>query len=434
MRESKPRIYIAIDTLWPVVGGAERQAIAHARGLRERGFEATVVTLRHDRAWRRREVIEGVPVTRVAGWVAGGRERFPAPLRKLAYLLGLLMMAWTVWRHRRRYDVLCVYKLNLLAAPAALACLLAGKPMIISSRCADSGVGAGTHPAPLAPGPFGVCREAGAYDISDAELLESLGAPVLRLTCYLLRRARAVVIVLSSRMGHELAAHGLWLPATLYIPNGVDATRFAPVRTDLLEDERARTVVCVCRLSYQKGVDMLLYAWQLVHTQAPTARLIVVGTGPLHKDLERLAEGLGVASAVEFAGVQSNVPAQFHRAGIAVLASRWEGMPNAVLEAMACGLPCVGTRVSGSEDIIQHGVNGLLVDPDDYRGMAAALLTLLRDTALTRDYGRAARATIEQQYTLERITDRYVELYETLTHGGQPEGSRTVIIEGEFAR
>src|SRR5919198_6684737 len=89
---SKPRIYIAIATFLPMVGGAERQALAHARSLRERGYEATIMTLRHDRAWSRHEAIEGVPVMRVAGRVAGGRERFPGPLRRLAYLLGLLAM------------------------------------------------------------------------------------------------------------------------------------------------------------------------------------------------------------------------------------------------------------------------------------------------------------------------------------------------------
>ena len=84
---------------------------------------------------------------------------------------------------------------------------------------------------------------------------------------------------------------------------------------------------------------------------------------------------------------------------------------------MACGLPCVATRVSGSEDIIQHGVNGLLVEPEDYQGMAQALLTLLRDPAMARQYGRAARVTIEQHYSLEHIMDRYIELYQRIAHG-----------------
>ena len=87
-------------------------------------------------------------------------------------------------------------------------------------------------------------------------------------------------------------------------------------------------------------------------------------------------------------------------------------MPNAILEAMACGLPCVATRVSGSEDLIQHGENGLLVDVYDYPAMAQAILTLLRDPERVHMYGLAARERIEQAYSLEHITDRYVALYQ----------------------
>jgi glycosyltransferase involved in cell wall biosynthesis len=83
----------------------------------------------------------------------------------------------------------------------------------------------------------------------------------------------------------------------------------------------------------------------------------------------------------------------------------------------------VATRVSGSEDVIQHGVNGLLVEPEDPQALARALLTLLQDPSLARTYGRAARATIEQHYALDRITDRYVALYEALASSGTPPGS-----------
>lgn len=165
------------------------------------------MTIRHDRAWPRHDAIQGVPVIRVAGWPAGGRERLPTPLRKLAYLMGLLAMGWTLWWHRRRYDVLSVYQLNLLAFPAALACLLAGKPLVISPRCADSGRRAGAHqelsrlPAPLAPDALRLWSEARKRDMGDPE---GLGAPALRAVGYLLRRTCAAVVVLSSRIWSTL--------------------------------------------------------------------------------------------------------------------------------------------------------------------------------------------------------------------------------------
>src|SRR5205085_434813 len=130
--------------------------------------------------------------------------------------------------------------------------------------------------------------------------------------------------------------------------------------------------------------------------------------------LECMAQALGIAGSVEFAGLQSDVPAQLHRGCLAVLPSRWEGMPNALLEAMACGLACVATRVSGSEDAIEHGVNGLLVEPEDYQGLAQALLILLGDQALTEQYGKAARISSEKYYSLEHIMDKYIELYQSM--------------------
>jgi glycosyltransferase involved in cell wall biosynthesis len=170
-------------------------------------------------------------------------------------------------------------------------------------------------------------------------------------------------------------------------------------------------------LRYEKGIDVLLQAWYLVQKQLPQpsqARLIIVGDGPLQTQLECMAQALGIAGSVEFAGLQSDILAQLHRGTLAVLPSRFEGMPNALLEAMACGSACVATRVSGSEDIIQHGVNGLLVESEDYQGMAQALFTLLRNPALAQKYGHVARTTIEKHFSLEHITDMYVELYQRI--------------------
>jgi glycosyltransferase involved in cell wall biosynthesis len=414
------RIYIAISNFLPLVGGAEKQALAQARSLRERGYETTIITLRHDKVWPRREMIDSVPVIRVAGILLADRERLPQLLKKLVYLMGLLVLGWTLWHHRRRYDILHVYQLNLLALPTALACRLSNKPMIIAVR-STSTINTGrsesnasllaesngtTVPSPRVDGQ----REVGG----DLAPLEALGKPVVRFTRSLLQSIHAMVIVLSSRMESYLAAHGFSLPGTRLIPNGVDISRFTPLWEDSSLEERAQVVVCISKLRYEKGIDVLLQAWHLLQEQLPRpsrTRLIIVGDGPLQSQLEHLAMTLGIADNVEFTGLQSDVQAQFHRGSLAVLPSRWEGMPNALLEAMACGMACVATRVSGSEDIIQHGVNGLLVEPGDYQGMAQALLTLLRDHALAQEYGKAARETVEKYYAFEHITDMYVELY-----------------------
>ena len=418
---SNPRIYIAIATFLPLVGGAEKQALAQGRSLRERGFETTIITFRHDRTWSPRDVIEGVPILRVAGVLLGGREKLPRPLQKLLYLIAIVIMCWTLWQHRKSYDVLHVYQLSVLALPTALVCRLTGTPMIIAIRSAGSG-SAKSHMS-LVAGPLDVTTpwlqiDGQSRADGDLEWLERMGKPAVRFIRSLLQRNHAVVIILSSRMKNYLAAHNFNLPATQLIPNGVDTTRFHPLYPDTSTDERAQVVVCVSKLRYEKGIDVLLQAWYLVQKQLPQpsqARLIIVGDGPLQTQLECMAQALGIVSSVEFVGLQSDIAAQLHRGNLAVLPSRFEGMPNALLEAMACGSACVATRVSGSEDIIQHGVNGLLVESEDYQGMAQALFTLLRNPALAQQYGHLARAIIEKHYSLEHITDMYVELYQRIT-------------------
>lgn len=420
----KPRIYITIASFHPLVGGAEIQARGHSAHLRRRGHEVTVVTLRHERTWPASDVLDGVPVLRVGGRPLWGRSELPRPLRKLAYLFGLLALGWTLWRHRQRYDILHVYQLTLVTLPAAVVCLLTGKSLVVVVCSTGPGIGPGTELAmqekvtllsgPLDPSTPWLQVDARTAMPGDLVALEQLGQPAVRCTRWLLRRIDARLIVLSSRMQTYLALHHFDLPGTLLIPTAVDTTRFAPACPIPSVDERTGVVICIAKLRYEKGIDVLLHAWRLVHEQAPHARLIIVGDGSIREQLERLTQVLGIAESVEFTGLQSDIPVQLRRGSIAVLPSRWEGLSNALLEAMACALSCVATRVSGSEDVIQHGINGWLVEPEDYRGMAQALLRLLHDPALAQQYGCAARRTIEQHYSFTQITDRYLELYQSL--------------------
>jgi glycosyltransferase involved in cell wall biosynthesis len=419
---SNPRIYIVIATFLPLVGGAERQALLLGRSLRERDHATTIITFRHDITWPAYEVLEGVPIIRVAGTILERRKKLPRIFQKLLYLIAMGVMGWTLWRHRRYYDIVHVYMLNLLAMPASIVCRLTGKSMIVAIRCADSGKKTKPHQktsllaGSLDPSTPWLQIEGRTWEEGDLAELELMGRPVVRFTNALLQRINAVAVILSSRMRGYLAEHDFNLSDIQLIPNGVDIARFIPLPADASFNERAKVVICVSKFRFQKGIDVLLQAWNLVHQQAPEARLIIVGNGPLQNQLEQMNQALGLTGCVEFVGLQKDVPLQLHRAGLAVLSSYWEGMPNAILEAMASGLPCVATRVSGSEDIISQGVNGLLVEPGDYEGLAQALLALLNNPKLIQQYGQAARATIEQNFSLEYILNSYIELYQRIVN------------------
>ena len=424
---NKPRIYIVIATFHPLVGGAEKQALLQAQSLRERGYDATIITFRHDKDWLCRETVAHVPTIRIAGLLLGQRGRFPRILQKGLYLLAMLVMGWTLWRHRQRYDILHVYQLTLLALPAAFACRLTGKPLIISVRCSGSG-GKSTisgDKASLSAGPLNPAMpwlqvKGQAWGEGDLDSLERQGKLFVCLTHALLMRVRPVITLLSARTSNYLIAHHFALPQTQLIPNGVDTSRFYVQRSARNEKRSKKVAICVAQLRYQKGIDVLLQAWRLVqealsHTEA--AQLLIVGSGPLREQFVRLAAALGIEESVTFAGEQSDIPALLQSSDVAILPSRWEGMPNALLEAMACGLPCIATRVSGSEDIIQHGVNGLLVEAEDYQEMAQAIQILFSNEALAQTYGDNGRKTIEQRYSLEHSTDTYVKLYHKLSVG-----------------
>ncbi len=396
--KSRPRIYFAIDTFLPLVGGAERQAFLQAGYVREQGFAATIITMRYQQEWPVSECLDGVPVLRVAGRFLAWREHAPGVLRSLCYLLALLAMGWQLWRRRHEYEILHVFQLTLFTLPALLVCRLARKRLIVAMR--------NDAPPVLRTGEPGYKRRIRTR--ADLESLERLGRPFLRLLNRQLRLVHARLIVLSSRMRASLKRCGLEGAGVLLIPNGVDTVCFQP----WLEQREANSlVICVARMRYQKGIDILLRAWWQVAKQVPRATLLIIGDGPLLNSLESLAESLGLAARVEFTGFCANVIAQLQRAHIAVLPSRWEGMSNALLEAMSCGLACVATRVSGSEDLLQGDTYGLLVEPEDVEGLAAALLRLLRKPDLVQHYGQRARQYVEQEHAFYHVMERYIELY-----------------------
>ena len=415
----KLRLYVVITSFFPYVGGAETQTMAQCQRLQESGHTTQVVTFRHKKDWLPREVVSGIPTLRVAGTLLHEREKLPRPIQILLYFLAIFMMAWTVWHHRKRFDVLQICQFNVLVLPLGLVCWLARKPMTIVVISAGADKASKTNAAaklvagPLDPNQEWLKVDGLTWIDGDLYGLQSKGKLTVDFTRALLMKIKAVVIVLSSRMQRYLKENDFELPEIELIPNGVDTTRFQPASSETPEQdqERALRVICVSKLRYEKGIDVLLQAWYLVQKQVPEARLVIIGSGPMEAQLERLARELDILGSVEFAGLQGDIPAQLRRGKIGILPSRWEGMSNALLEAMAAGQACIATRVSGSEDLIAHGVNGLLVESEDYEGMAQALLTLLQNPALMQKYGSAARETVEQSYTLAYVTNRYLEVY-----------------------
>jgi len=172
------------------------------------------------------------------------------------------------------------------------------------------------------------------------------------------------------------------------------------------------TVICTARLRKQKGHDCLVRAFAAVRGQVPNAQLVLVGDGPEEDSLRELVIELGIADAVVFRGQVENVWPELAASDVFVLASRYEPLGIAVLEAMAAGLPVVASNVGGIPELV-HEDTGVLVSPGDEAALAEALTTLLRSEERRRSLGAAARARAFG-YSMAATTKAYCDLHECL--------------------
>lgn len=203
------------------------------------------------------------------------------------------------------------------------------------------------------------------------------------------------------------------------IPNGRDLHAFVPgsERTKRALQQRldipssAPVLGVVGRLEVQKGHRFLVEALPQVLTEFPDTRLLVVGEGSLRTHLEAQISTLGLCNCVIFAGFQRDISTYLDVMDVVVLPSLHEGMPLVAIEAAAMAKPMVATAVDGTAEVIQHGITGLLVPPAAPAPLAGAILTLLQQPELARQYGQAARQRALQQFDLRRQVNATERLY-----------------------
>jgi glycosyltransferase involved in cell wall biosynthesis len=197
---------------------------------------------------------------------------------------------------------------------------------------------------------------------------------------------------------------------TSVVYNGVDPELFSPGAL-LLPDEAP--VLSVGNLIPIKGQGVLIRAIAALAGEFPELVLEIIGDGPERGRLEDLAKGLGIASRVRFHGRQSRneVVAAMRRCTVFALPSRYEGLGCVFLEAMSTEKPVIGCRGQGIAEIVQHGVNGFLVGPDNEKELTIALAMLMRDESLRRKLGSAARDTILDRLTLANQAESMLRIY-----------------------
>ena len=175
------------------------------------------------------------------------------------------------------------------------------------------------------------------------------------------------------------------------------------------EDEILYTVVGT--LKEQKGHRYLVEAVAPLIARTPQLHILIVGDGALRGSLETQVRAAGIEGNVHFLGNRSDVPAILSASDVFVLPSLWEGLPMALIEAMASGLPVIATLVSGSQQVVEQGRSGILVPPGEVAPLRQAIEDLLADPEWARLLGKAARQRVEEAYSARRQAEEHLSLY-----------------------
>jgi glycosyltransferase involved in cell wall biosynthesis len=374
----------------PVYSGAGVQALRLAKELEEKGVAVSILTARHRADLPVQESVEGISVRRLPVLRAGR-------LRPLSFSLAT---AYHLLWHRRHYDVVHIHGAYWRILPVLLVAGLTAKKSVVKMTQLGT-----DDPQTIRQRRFG------------RALYRSL--------------ALADAVVSTSR-DLTLSYRRSALPSDklVQIPNGVDTAVFRPgddavrgeIRIQLDLSQNTRLVVFVGRVGYRKGADVLLRAWAEVAGECPDAWLVLLG--PVGEDVPTLDIGMSIDCLLSdtprafVLGHRANVQDYLRAADIFVLPTRMEGLPNALLEAMATGLPCIASDVGGNTDLIVDEENGLLFETGSVEQLAGALLRLVRDQAKRRALGHRARETIEVGYSMDRVVKKYMELYHSLLGSG----------------
>lgn len=371
---------LVINSEYPPIGGGAGNASANiARWLIAFGHEVAVLTA-HYEGLPRVESRDGLTVHRIPA-LRRKQDRSGA-FEQLAFILSGSLHAPGLTR-RFKPDVTLAFFGMPSGAIAWLLKKLYRIPYVVSLRGGD------------VPG----------FRPYDFKVFHKLIGPFLRVIWH----AASRVIANSHGLGDLARAFdsGIDIPI---IPNGVDGSRFDAGQRDWTSPR----LLSAGRIVYQKGLDLGLRA--LAQLQELDWHWYIAGDGPQMESLRTLAQELGIEGRITFLGWQSQdeLADEYHQANLFLFPSRHEGMPNAVLEAMASGLPVVATRIAGSEELVVDGETGMLVSPEDVDSLREGLRALLIDADKRERMGQASRLRVEREYSWESVARQYSEYLEKI--------------------
>jgi glycosyltransferase involved in cell wall biosynthesis len=269
-----------------------------------------------------------------------------------------------------------------------------------------------------------VAKLSGAKLVSSRRDMGILRVPKHQLAYRLLNPMFDMVLTVSEQVrSFCLQSDGLSPRKVRTLYNGIELDRIDAakptdeLRTVLQLDGASHVVATVAHIRKVKGIDLLVRAAAQVCRELPRAQFLVIGDASdreYFRELQQLTASLGVASNVRFLGPSEAVFSILKVCDAFCLPSRSEGFANALIEAMACGLPCVATRVGGNAEALTDGHGGFLVASEDVTSLATKILVLLRDPVRARQMGEAGREVVERKFSAGSMMEQLVSLYDAL--------------------
>ncbi|MDH3347778.1 MAG: glycosyltransferase family 4 protein [Desulfobulbaceae bacterium] len=378
------RILMVIERYIPIWGGAEnqlRQLIPH---LTHKGCKVEVVTRRWDNSLSALEQVDGIKVHRLG--IPG-----TGVLPTVVFILSLFLFLLTKGRHFEIFHSHGVVNMGVLCR---LACMVTGKVNVAKIATAGKII-------PLQQGILG------------------------KILLNIFKKSDAIAAI-SKEIQEELYTVATKPDHIFATTNGVDCTRFHPptqkekigLRNKNGFTEIDRIVLFSGRLVHRKGLDTLIKAWPEILKNIPKAHLVIVGSGrnqpdSIEEEMVKFKSDHQLAN-IHFMGETTRPEKFLALADIFAFPSRLEGFPNALMEAMASGLPTVATSIGGVTDLIKDNINGLLIPPDDHKQLAQKIISLLNDSNTAHSFGAQARQLMLKKYSFKSICADYFSLYERI--------------------
>jgi glycosyltransferase involved in cell wall biosynthesis len=406
------RVCLLADSFHPIVGGGEKHARLLSEALARLGVTVIVVTQRRDPQSPAFEAIAGYEVHRVQ----------PRGRARAGKYLMMLPAAATLVEQRKRFDVIYCCGIRTLGIVAVVIGRVLGKPCLLRSESRTE-----------MSGEYAL----GTYVTGGGRRWRGPAAAAIRWAIWcrnaVLRRADAFLAI-SSAIREEYLSCQVPAAKIVSIPNGIDLTKYRPASPEAREQLRRRfgvdgrmVFVYAGKLNRGKGLEMLLRVWSRLSDGRHDLHLLLVGAGggqflSCEDDLRACVAEHRLGASVTFTGYVGNVDEYLQAADVFVLPSESEAMPLSLIEAMACGLPSIGTTVGGIPDLIEHERTGLLIPVNGEAELEEAMRRLMADRAVAGALGRAAGAATTDRLGIESVAARHREVFAELAAGREANG------------